>query len=414
MAKNRNRPVQRRQNQHKTDMSRGKFLALLSVTALVFFVAGTRSNELLASIGSVLGIKTTSSISAEIDLSSIDETYRKLKSNYDGDLDVDSLISGANKGLVAAAGDPYTAYMTKEEMEAFDNDLQGDIGGGIGAEIGVRSDIPTIIRVLADNPAEKSGLKANDKIMAVNDESAVYWTAEEAVGKIRGEPGTTVKLTILRDDRETLDFTITRQEVTNPSVVSSIEDGVGILKISRFDGNGNETVNRARQAVVDLKQRGAKSIILDLRSNGGGHVEAAEGVASLWLDDKLIMTERRNGKVVKQYRSGSNALLAGVPTVVLVNGSSASASEIVAGALKDHGMATLIGEETFGKGTMQTILPLSRDATLKVTTARWFTPAGVNISETGIKPDQEVELTLEDFNASRDPQMSAAKRALSR
>lgn len=411
MAENQNRPTHRRRGRYQNGVSRGALLGIVAVTALVFFIAGTRSNELFSRIGPVLGVTTDVS---ELDLSSVEETYRKLKANYDGKLDVSKLVDGANKGLVAAAGDPYTTYMTKKESEAFDDSLHGDIGGGIGAEIGLRGEVPTIIRVLADNPAEKVGLKAGDKITAVNGESAIDWTVDQTVKEIRGEPGTTVKLTVLRGDKETLDFTVTREEVTNPSVTSSVENGIGILKISRFDGGGNETVSRARRAAIELKEQGVKGIILDLRSNGGGHVEAAEGVASLWLNDQVIMTERKGGKVVKEYRSGSNPLLAGVPTVVLVNGSSASASEIVAGALKDHDKATLVGEETFGKGTMQTILPLSRDATLKVTIARWFTPAGVNISETGIKPDQKVELTLDHVNADRDPQTDAAKKILAK
>ncbi len=401
--------ARRGRGRYQNGISRGAMLGVLAVTALVFFVAGTRSDELLATFGSRLGITTQA---GNIDFSSLDTTYTKLQSNFDGKLDTSKLIDGANKGMVAAAGDPYTAYMTKQESEEFENDLSGDIGGGIGAEIGLRNEIPTVVTVLADNPAEKAGLKAGDKIVAINDELAADWTVQEAVGKIRGESGTTVKLSVLRDDRETLDFTITRAEVNNPSVTSMIEDGIGILKISRFDGTRNETVGHARQAAIKLKQSGVKGVILDLRGNGGGHVEAAEGVASLWLNDKLIMTERAGGEIKKEYKSGSNALLADMPTAVLINGSSASASEIVAGALKDHDKATLIGEKTFGKGTMQTILPLSRGATLKVTIARWFTPSGVNISETGIKPDKEVELSVDNINAGQDPQKDAAKQII--
>lgn len=409
MAVNNDRPAKRRRrrNRHNNGITRGTLIGALAVTALVFFVAGTRSDELLAHFGSAIGISAHSS---ELDLQALQETYGKLKANYDGELDAEELIDGAHKGLVAAAGDPYTAYMTKEESEEFEDDLSGDIGGGIGAEIGLRNDAPTIVRVLADNPAEGAGLKANDRIIAVNGEPATGWSVEDAVEEIRGEPGTTVKISVLRDGREALDFTVTRDIVTNPSVTSSVDGDIGILKISRFDGN--ETVGSARRAAVELKEANVKGIILDLRGNGGGHVDAAEGVAGLWLDDEVIMTERRGEKVIKEYHSGSNPLLASIPTVVLINGSSASASEIVAGALKDHDIATLVGEETFGKGTMQTILPLSRGATLKVTTARWFTPAGVNISETGIKPDREVELTIDDVNDNRDPQESAAKRIL--
>jgi len=249
---------------------------------------------------------------------------------------------------------------------------------------------------------------ANDVILKVNDQSTSGWSVEQAVGQIKGEEGTTVKLTILRGS-ETKDYSITRATIDVPSVESSVTDGVGIIKISRFD---NETGNLARLAAQDFKTQGVKSVILDLRNNGGGYVNAASDVAGLWLDGKVVVTER-NGSVIREtLRTGNNALLAGIPTVVLVNGSTASASEIVAGALQDYSVAKIVGDKTFGKGSVQELIPLNDGAELKVTIARWYTPNGRNISSGGITPDVVVSVSQNDIDAGADPQFNAAKKQL--
>jgi carboxyl-terminal processing protease len=177
------------------------------------------------------------------------------------------------------------------------------------------------------------------------------------------------------------------------------------MTLSRFD---ESTTDQARQAARDFKDKGVKSVILDLRGNGGGLLNAAQDVAGLWLDDQVVVSERTNGKVTDELRSGSNPLLNGLPTVVLVNGSSASASEIVAGALQDYKAGILIGEKTFGKGSVQKLIDLADDSVLKVTVAKWYTPHGKNIHKQGINPDQKVELSADDANAGRDPQMDKA------
>lgn len=220
--------------------------------------------------------------------------------------------------------------------------------------------------------------------------------------------GTTVKVVVLRGE-EKKDFTITRATVTNPSVRSSVQDSVGILTISRFD---SETADLSKRAAQSFKAQGVKGVILDIRDNGGGYITAAQEVAGLWLDDKVVVSERTGGKVTEELKSGGDPILRGLPTVVLVNGSSASASEIVAGALQDHQAATLVGEKTFGKGTVQKVIDLGAGTQLKVTVARWYTPHGKNITKEGISPDQKVELTSEDVNAGKDPQLDAAKTRL--
>ncbi len=388
----------------KTLSSNAWFL-ILAATAVLGFFGGMNSNRIMSVIGPVFGQKI---YAGNIDLSSVESTYRALKANYDGNLDDKALIEGANKGLVAAAGDTYTLYMNSTESTTFSDDLTGNIGGGIGAEIGTRNGQVYIIRVLKGNPAEKAGLMAGDVITAVNDQSTNGWTVEKTVGQVRGDVGTTVKLTVLRG-ADSKNFTITRDTITNPSVDSSVVGGVGILTISRFD---SETSSLARAAAQDFKTQGVKAVILDLRGNGGGYVDAAQDVAGLWLDNKVVVTEKTNDVVVSQLKSGSNPILAGLPTVVLVDGGTASASEIVSGALQDYKVAKLVGEKTFGKGSVQKLISLPDGAELKVTVARWYTPAGKNITKEGITPDITASITQQNINDGVDPQMDAAKKAL--
>ena len=380
------------------------------VLAFVFvagigYIGGTFNNQIIGSIGSVLGIKGAG---ATIDLSSVQRTYQDLKANYDGDIDDKALIEGANKGLVDALGDEYTLYMNKKETDEFNNELSGNIGGGVGIELADRSGALTVVRLLRDNPAEKAGLQVNDVVSEVNGESTTGKSVAESVSKIRGEVGTTVKLNVIRGT-ETKEFTITRAQVNNPSVYSSIDGTTGTMTITRFD---EQTGGLAQEAAREFKDKGVKSVVLDLRGNGGGYVTAAQTVAGLWLDNKVVVTERSNGKVVDELTSGGNPILKGLPTIVLVNQSSASASEIVAGALQDYDAAQLLGTKTFGKGSVQKLLELPEGAQLKVTVARWYTPKGNNISKQGITPNKVVEITQDDITAGRDPQLDAARALL--
>lgn len=386
-------------------ISKQLYFFTIAIVALIGFVAGTRGNEIIGAVAPMLGFKVET---GELDLSNVQRAYQNLKANYDGELDEAKLIDGASRGMVAAAGDEYTVFMDAKETKSFNDDLSGSIGGGIGAEIGIRNDQPTIVRVLADNPAMKAGVMAGDVVLSINGKSFTDKSSTEVAESIRGEVGTTVKLTVLRGG-EQKEFTITRASVTNPSVQSKIEDGVGTLTISRFD---DETTDLARRAAQSFKQQNVQKVVLDLRGNGGGYLTAAQDVSGLWLDNKVVVSERTNGKVTDELKSGSNAILKDVKTVVLVDQGSASASEIVAGALKDHGVATLIGEKTFGKGTVQKVIDLGAGTQLKVTIARWYTPKGKNISKEGISPTETVKMTAEDSNAGRDPQMDAAIKVL--
>ena len=377
------------------------FLTLV-IVAIVSFVAGARSDALFANVVSVFGVRTSNKT---IDLSSVQKTYQELIANYDGKLDTQKLIYGANRGLVEAAGDPHTAYMDPDETKEFDKSLSGQIGGGIGAEIGLRSNKPTIIKPLENSPAQKAGIKAGEAIVKVNDEASSDWSVEKVVSKIRGEVGTSVKLTLLSGD-QTREVSVVRQNIVSPAVESEIDGEIGILKVNRF---GDDTVSLSRKYASEFVEKGVKKVILDLRNNPGGTVGAAQGLLGIWLDNQIAMTERRGSEIVKTLRTTGTPILGNMKTVVLINGNSASASEITAGALREYGKATLVGQKSYGKGSVQIVLGLPGGSQMKVTEARWYTPKGKNIDKTGIEPDVKVDLSSDDVNNNVDPQMDKAK-----
>ena len=377
------------------------FLTLV-IVAIVSFVAGARSDALFANVASVFGVRTSNKT---IDLSSVQKTYQELIANYDGKLDTQKLIYGANRGLVEAAGDPHTAYMDPDETKEFDKSLSGQIGGGIGAEIGLRNNKPTIIKPLENSPAQKAGIKAGEVIVKVNDESSSDWSVDKVVSKIRGEIGTSVKLTLLSEGR-TREVSVVRQNIVSPAVESEVDGEIGILKVNRF---GDDTVSLSRKYASEFVEKGVKKVILDLRNNPGGTVGAAQGLLGIWLDNQIAMTERRGSEIVKTLRTTGTPILGNMKTVVLINGNSASASEITAGALREYGKATLIGQKSYGKGSVQIVLGLPGGSQMKVTEARWYTPKGKNIDKTGIEPDVKVDLSSDDVNNNVDPQMDKAK-----
>ena len=377
------------------------FLTLV-IVAIVSFVAGARSDALFANVASVFGVRTSNKT---IDLSSVQKTYQELVANYDGKLDTQKLIYGANRGLVEAAGDPHTAYMDPDETKEFDKSLSGQIGGGIGAEIGLRNNKPTIIKPLENSPAQKAGIKAGEAIVKVNDEASSDWSVEKVVSKIRGEVGTSVKLTLLSDGK-TREVSVVRQNIVSPAVESEIDGEIGILKVNRF---GDDTVSLSRKYASEFVEKGVKKVILDLRNNPGGTVGAAQGLLGIWLDNQIAMTERRGSEIVKTLRTTGAPILGNMKTVVLINGNSASASEITAGALREYGKATLVGQKSYGKGSVQIVLGLPGGSQMKVTEARWYTPKGKNIDKTGIEPDVKVDLSSDDVNNNVDPQMDKAK-----
>lgn len=381
----------------------GAIIGAVATLAIGIFV-GLNWSNFAANFLPYLGFQTKHTN----DWSSLDEVYSALVNNYDGDIDRLALVEGAKKGMAEAVGDIYTAYMTREEAKEYEALLHGDIGAGIGVEMALRDGYVRILRTLPDNPAGKAGVKAGDIIYKIDGEEVYDKTSDYISSKLRGDAGTSVKLTIVRDGEEK-EFTLTRETINNVSAYVDYEGSTAIITVTRFDTDTGTLV----QNIVnkEFANKGIKKVILDLRGNGGGYVSAAKDLLSLWVNGEVVLVQKSNGRTVNTtYANRNQAKLADMETIVLVDGSTASASEIVAGALKDYNKATIIGETTYGKGVVQTLLDLSGGTMLKVTTASWYTPSGQTINGEGIKPDIEVERTYDDINHNRDPQLEAAKK----
>lgn len=340
------------------------------------------------------------------DWSTLSEVYNKVVTLYDGEIDESALIEGAKRGLVDSLGDIYSIYMDAEESEAFNSSLHGEVGGGIGIEFGLRNGYPTVLRTLPDNPARRAGILAGDIIYKVDDEEVWSISTDEIATKTRGEKGSEVKLTIIRDGKEH-EYKMTREEINNVSAYIDYDGKTAILTITRFDTDTGTLVNNFAKEIVEKK---CNKIILDLRNNGGGYVSAAKEILSLWINgDKILVQKSRSAKDEITYARSNHAILSDIKTIVLVNGSTASASEITAGALHDYDLATIVGEKTYGKGVVQSLLTTSTGTLLKLTTASWYTPSGASINKEGITPDIEVINTYDDINNLRDPQLDKAK-----
>ncbi len=321
-------------------------------------------------------------------------------------LDAQKMFYGSLRGLVSSMDDPYSVFMDPEETEAFVDDMAGTFEG-IGAEVALKNNFITIVAPLDGMPAQKAGLKAGDKILSVNGTSTDGLSTDATVRMIRGPKGTKVKLSIMRDGfTAAKTFEITRDVINVKSVkVEFRKDGLAVLRISSF---ADDTLFLFEDAIKQIQEKKPKGLIFDLRNNPGGYLDTAVAVASEWISSGRIVTEKFSDGSLKNYLSNGNGRLENIPTVVLVNGGSASASEIVSGAMLDLKKGTIIGEKTFGKGSVQTIRELPDGSSVKVTVAKWLTPAGNSINDTGITPTVEVKLSVDDFNKNLDPQLKKA------
>ena len=345
--------------------------------------------------------------SSEVDWSGLDEVYNKLANYYDGEIVQSKIVEGAKKGLTDALGDVYTVYMDAEEAKEFEDDLHGNVGAGIGVEMGLRDGYVRVLRTLPDNPARKAGILAGDILYKVNGEEVYSLSTEEISKKVRGEEGTEVEVTVIRDGEEK-SFKMKREIINNVSAYVDYDGSTAIVTVTRFD---EDTGTMVQKFAKEFEKKGVKKVILDLRGNGGGYVNAAKDLLSLWINGDTILVQKSKHSDDKKTTSDANkAILSDMKTVVLVNGSTASASEIVAGALQDYEKATVVGETTYGKGVVQNLFDFNDGSKLKVTTASWYTPKERSINKTGIEPDVKVERSYEDINAMRDPQMDKAKK----
>lgn len=326
-------------------------------------------------------------------------------------IDDKDLFYGAISGMVDALGDPNSMFFDPELTDDFTQELEGSFFG-IGAEIGRRDGYLVVIAPLSGSPAQKAGLEAGDRILGVDDRDVSGMSAGEAVTYIRGEEGTDVVLTVYSPGSdEARDITITRAKIDIPSVTYSIEDGIGIIEISHFNIDTDDRFAKVAQQVLRDNPDG---LVVDLRNNPGGYLHVAVDIASYWLDPNIVVVrevfpDTRNNQ---DYKSGKKSSLAKFKTIVLVNQGSASASEILAGALQDYELAEVVGMDTFGKGSVQKLLELDDESSVKITVAHWLTPKGRTIEGEGISPDYEVDYTRENFENDEDPQLDKAKELI--
>ena len=384
-------------------VSLGNAIIIGAVLAVIGIFVGANFNYLFGGLSAYFG----GSKNVELGDAGLDEIYNKLASSYNGDVDKNKLLEGAKKGMTQAVGDVYTEYMDTEEANNYTNGvLHGNVGAGIGVEMGLRDGYVKVLRVLPDNPALKAGIEIGDIFYKIDGEEVYTWSTSEIAKKLRGEAGTDVTVTMARNGKE-IEFKMKREEINNVSEYVTYDGNTAIITVTRFDNN---TGTEVQKEAAKFKEKGVDKVILDLRGNGGGYVSAAQDLLALWLDGKLILTQKsvHFGEEKMKTASGK-AILKDMKTVVLVNGSTASASEITAAALKEYDKATIVGTKTYGKGVVQKMYNLSGGGILKVTIAEWLTPKNNSIDGEGVSPDITIERTTEDINKMRDPQLDKAK-----
>lgn len=352
----------------------------------------------------------------ELDFEPFWKTWNIIESKYvstDG-LNRQELIWGATSGLVASLNDPYSVFMPPKEAEIFESSVRGDFEG-VGMEVGMRNGVLTVVTPLKGTPAEKAGLKPGDKILKIDSTITADLNIDEAVSLIRGQKGTKVVLTISRESvKEPLEIGVIRDVIQIPIIeTEKKENGIFVIRLYNFSAPSNNAFKNALQEMIESK---SSKLIIDLRGNAGGYLESAVDIASWFLPvGEVVAREKFGNGEEKLYRSkGYDIFNEKLRMIILVNQGSASASEILAGALREHKKATLVGEKTFGKGSVQELMDISKGSSLKLTIAQWLTPQGNSITDHGLEPDVKVELTEEDVKADRDPQMDKAIELLTK
>lgn len=318
-------------------------------------------------------------------------------------------VWGAIKGMASSLGDPYTVFFPPQENKLFNEEIRGSFSG-IGAEIGMKEKILTVVAPVKDSPAALAGVKAGDKILKIDKTETNDMTVDKAISLIRGPKGTEVVLTIFRSgEKTTREIKIIRDDISLPTIDSELRpDNIFVIKFYSFSENSSILFSDALSKFINS---GSHKLVLDMRGNPGGYLDAAVNIGSWFIDEgKTIVSEDfgSNRKPIIYRSRGPRLFSENFPFVVLVDSGSASAAEILAGALKEYKIATIVGQKTFGKGSVQELLPITDDTSLKVTVARWLTPNGLSISEQGLEPDVVVPITAKDIEAKRDPQLNKA------
>lgn len=380
-------------------MNTTRIALLILLVFLLAFGAGFAYSQLLDP-------RATSEFPEE--LHSIEEVWWLLSEDYVNQdaLDPEKLSRGAIEGMLEALNDSYTSYF--ESYDVVSSYLEGGSFEGIGAIITLEDGELTVVSPIADGPAERQGVRSGDKILEIDGEPTSGMSLIEAVLKVRGEIGTTVILLILHQNENTpVTIEIVREEITISSVyLDMLPEDIALIQITRF---ADKTSDELIVALSDALQSGAGDIILDLRGNPGGYLDVTVDVAGEFLDGGIVLYEADEaGNIFKEWTASSGGLAIDLPIVVLVDDGSASGSEVLAGALQDRGRATLIGTETFGKGSVNVVRKLSDGSALVVTTARWLTPDYHQIEGVGLTPDIEVNITADDIASGRDPQLESA------
>jgi len=392
-------------------------IALALLLAVATFFSGLHMGSDTRQEASIFSFFTrdTKSVPAhEVDLREFWRVWNLLEEKYvdpsiTTSLSNEEKIQGAIDGLVRSYGDPYTSYLPPAEASMFEDDISGNFSG-VGMEVGMREGIVTVIAPLPSSPAERAGLMAGDTLVRIDGKSTESMSIDEAVRLIRGEKGTNVTLTIFRKgDDEFRDFTITRDTIAIPTSKTEVKDDVFIISLYSFNAISEAEMQYALREYI---RSGKKKMILDLRGNPGGYLQSAVSISSYFLPIGKTIVREHFGDSSREvvYRSSGKEIGSFKPEsfVVLVDGGSASASEIVAGALQEHGVARIVGSQTFGKGSVQELVQLEGGSSLKITIARWLTPNGTSISDGGLTPDIVVERTAQDRIDENDTQLKAA------
>lgn len=393
-------------------------ITLIIVAGIIGVLIGYRSTTAHKTMAALTGLQAPDEVVDAPDIESIAqfwEVWRLIEERYPKDKETSSKekMWGAIDGLVDSLEDPYTVFLQPEANENLAIDLKGEFSG-VGMEVGIRDGVLTVITPLKDSPAEQAGIRSGDAVLKIEDVVSADLSVEEAVKLIRGERGTPVRVTIFRKgESETREITIIRDIIKIPVLETELrQDGIFVITLFSF---GEESAEEFEKALVAFAESGSDKLILDLRNNPGGYLSAAVDISSWFVETgKIIVIEDgKTEEYQKTYKAKGHYLDGDYTMVVLVNGGSASASEIVAGALQEHNKAKLVGEQTFGKGSVQELVPMQGNTSLKITVAEWLTPKGVSISKAGLKPDVVVEFDADKFVEDKsDNQMDAAVNLL--